>query len=219
MLFFTLSETQEETHFQFYREFKKHPVHWDTKGFLRAHAHSSIHTHTNNLKNKINKLILNIQENIQVETKSDGYNYEKHDVLYNYRLLICDWRLHSRDDRQESLIYYEGFGLISLQIFVTTTKFCLKTFPLSLLGCGGGSRRRFRDFWFQKHSSWTRAFPSTPSQSFIHTHTDAYVHQRSQRQGISDTYQTSEREWEYFSLFIGSHSWNTSRIDSCVNHS
>lgn len=29
-------------------------------------------------------------------------------------------------------IYYGGFGLISLQIFMTTTKFCLKTFPLSL---------------------------------------------------------------------------------------
>jgi len=59
------SETQEETHFQFYNEFKKHPVHGDSKGFLRAHTHSSIHTHTNNRKNK---------KKTQAERKKDGNN-------------------------------------------------------------------------------------------------------------------------------------------------
>ncbi len=64
-------------------------------------------------------------------------------MLHNYRLLICDRRPHSRNDRSETSIYYGGFGLIFLQLFKTpTTVRGLKTFPL--LGCGGGSRRRLR---------------------------------------------------------------------------
>ncbi len=141
-------------------------MHRDTKGFLitpptHTHTHLSIHRQKKNKKTQ--------DHNIQAETNTDGYNYEKRDVLHNYRLLICDRRPHSRNDRSETSIYYGGFGLIFLQIFKTpTTVRGLKTFPL--FGCGGGSRRRLRILVLQ-HSSWTRAFPSSPSQSFIHTHT------------------------------------------------
>lgn len=118
-------------------------------------------------------------------------------------------------------IYYGGFGLISLQIFVTTSKFCLKTLPLF----------SFRVWWRFKET-FSRLFensgfcntpvgrehflPARAKASSTPTLSDAYVHKHSQ--GISDTFQTPEREYENISVrSLGLiHEWNKQNWFLCI---
>lgn len=124
-------------------------------------------------------------------------------MLHNYKLLICDWRPHSRNDRPETSIYYGGFGLISQQIFVTTTMFCLKTLALFSFRVWWRFKETFSRLFENSGFCNTpvgreRFLPARAKASSTPTLSDAYVHKHSQ--GISDTFQTPEREYENTSV-------------------
>ncbi len=165
---------------------------------LPDHPPPPTHTHTPHLS--IHRHTKSQEQNIQAETNTDGYNYEKHDVLHNYRLIICDRRPHSRNDRSETSIYYGGFGLIFLQIFETATTIRgLKTFPLFSFWVWWWFKETFENSGFCNTPVGRERFlPARAKASSTPTLSDAYVHKHSQ--GISDTFQTPEREYENISV-------------------